>query len=183
MLRTATPYSGITPMEHGNYRWFVNYITNNLEDITISIKNLNQMITAHIHKMVDMIDITYPEVLANIRMYNDTEQNNNIFNGGFTNRGDVYAMENKMFVSNPMISKPESKSNTLSMIEFNRIFNPKNLNIPQLLDAYLRTLNLGEQTISAGINSVKVNMGGKKHKEKTKRRRVYRSKKTYRRRR
>lgn len=194
MLRTATPFSGITPMEHGNYRWFVNYITNNLEDITISIKNLNQMITAHIHKMVDMIDITYPEVLANIRMYNDTEQNNNIFNGGFTNRGDVYAIENKMFVSNPMISKPDSKSNTLSMIEFNRIFNPKNLNIPQLLDAYLRTLNLGEQTISAGINSVKVNMGGKKrkrssrnkkrkHKEKTKRRRVYRSKKTYRRRR
>ena len=194
MLRTATPFSGITPMEHGNYRWFVNYITNNLEDITISIKNLNQMITAHIHNMVDMIDITYPEVLARIRTYNDTEQHNNIFNGGFTNRGDVYAVENKMFVSNPMISKPESKSNTLSMIEFNRIFNPNNLNIPQLLDAYLRTLHLGEQAISAGINSVKVNMGGKKrkrssrnkkrkHKEKTKRRRVFRSKKTYKRRR
>ena len=194
MLRTATPFSGITPMEHGNYRWFVNYITNNLEDITISIKNLNQMITFHIHNMVDMIDITYPEVLARIRTYNDTEQHNNIFNGGFTNREVVYATDNTMFVSNPIISKPDSKSKTLSIIEFNRIFNPNNLNIPQLLDAYLRTLNLGEQTISTGINSVKVNMGGKKrkrssrnkkrkHKEKTKRRRVYRSKKTYRRRR
>ena len=192
MLRTATPFSGITPMEHGNYRWFVNYITNNLEDITISIKNLNQMITAHIHKMVDMIDITYPEVLANIRMYNDTEQHNNIFNGGFANRGDVYAMENKMFVSNPMISKHESKSNMLSMIEFNRIFNSNNLDISQLLDAYLRTLRLGEESIRVGIKSVKGKKGGKKqkrpsknrkrkHKQKTKRRHMYRSKKTYKR--
>ena len=189
MLRTATPYSGITPMEHGNYRWFVNYITNNLEDITISIKNLNQMITAHIHKMVDMIDIRYPEVLANIRMYNDTEQHTNIFNGGFKNRNDVYEVENKMFVSNPMISKPDSK--VLSMIEFNRIFNPKNLNIPQLLDAYLRTLHLGEETIQVGIKRVKGKMGGKKQKrssrnrtrkQKIKRRRAYRSKKSYRRR-
>ena len=191
MLRTATPFSGITPMEHGNYRWFVNYITNNLEDITISIKNLNQMITAHIHKMVDMIDITYPEVLANIRMYNDTEQHNNIFNGGFANRGDVYAMENKMFVSNPMISKPESKSNMLSMIEFNRIFNSNNLDISQLLDAYLRTLRLGEESIRVGIKSVKGKKGGKKQKrssrnrtrkQKIKRRRAYRSKKSYKRR-
>ena len=189
MLRTATPYSGITPMEHGNYRWFVNYITNNLEDITISIKNLNQMITAHIHKMVDMIDIRYPEVLANIRMYNDTEQHTNIFNGGFKNRNDVYEVENKMFVSNPMISKPDSK--VLSMIEFNRIFNPNNLNIPQLLDAYLRTLHLGEETIQVGIKRVKGKMGGKKQKrssrnrtrkQKIKRRRAYRSKKSYRRR-
>ena len=194
MLHTETPFSGMTPMGHSNYRWFVNYITNNLEDITISIKNLNQMITTHIHKMVDMIDITYPEVLANIRMYNDTERHSNIFNGGFTNRGDVYAMENKMLVSNPIMSKPESKSKTLSIIEFNHIFNPKNLNIPQLLDAYLRTLNLGEQTILAGIKRVKGKIGGKKqkrtsrnkkrkYKQKTKRRRSYRSKKTYRRRR
>jgi len=192
MLRTATPYSGITPMEHGNYRWFVNYITNNLEEITISIKNLNQMITAHIHKMVDMIDITYPEVLANIRMYNDTEQHTNIFNGGFKNRDDAYEVENKMFVSNTMMSKPESKSNTLSMSEFNHIFNPNNLNVPQLLDAYLRTLRLGEESIRAGIISVKGKMGGKKQKrgsrnrkrrriQKTRRRRVYRSKKTHRR--
>ena len=189
MLRTATPYSGITPMEHGNYRWFVNYITNNLEDITISIKNLNQMITTHIHKMVDMIDIRYPEVLANIRMYNDTEQHTNIFNGGFKNRNDVYEVENKMFVSNPMISKPDSK--VLSMIEFNRIFNPNNLNIPQLLDAYLRTLHLGEETIQVGIKRVKGKMGGKKQKrssrnrtrkQKIKRRRAYRSKKSYKRR-
>ena len=189
MLRTATPYSGITPMEHGNYRWFVNYITNNLEDITISIKNLNQMITAHIHKMVDMIDIRYPEVLANIRMYNDTEQHTNIFNGGFKNRDDVYEVENKMFVSNSMISKPDSK--VLSMIEFNRIFNPNNLNIPQLLEAYLHTLHLGEETIQVGIKRVKGKMGGKKQKrssrnrtrkQKIKRRRAYRSKKSYRRR-
>jgi hypothetical protein len=192
MLDTKTPFSSITPREHRNYRWFVNYITNNLEDITISIKNLNQMITAHIHKMVDMIDITYPEVLARIRTYNDTEQHNNIFNGGFKNHDDVYEVENKMFVSNPMMSKPESKSKTLSIIEFNRIFNPNNLNIPQLLDAYLRTLNLGEQTISSGIKSVKGKKGGKKqkrpsqnrkrkHKQKTKRRHMYRSKKTYKR--
>ena len=189
MLRTATPYSGITPMEHGNYRWFVNYITNNLEDITISIKNLNQMITFHIHNMVDMIDITYPEVLARIRTYNDTEQHNNIFNGGFKNRNDVYEVENKMFVSNPIISKPDSK--VLSMIEFNRIFNPNNLNIPQLLDAYLRTLHLGEETIQVGIKRVKGKMGGKKQKrssrnrtrkQKIKRRRAYRGKKSYRRR-
>ena len=193
MLRTATPFSGVTPMEHGNYRWFVNYITNNLEDITISLKNLNQTITAHIHNMVDMIDITYPEVLARIRTYNDTEQHNNIFNGGFKNRDDAYEVENKMFVSNTMMSKPESKSNTLSMSEFNHIFNPNNLNIPQLLDAYLRTLRLGEESIRAGIISVKGKMGGKKQKrgsrnrkrrriQKTRRRRVYRSKKTYRRR-
>jgi hypothetical protein len=76
-------------------------------------------------------------------------------------------------------------------MEFNHIFNPKNLNIPQLLDAYLRTLDLGEQTIQAGIKSIKGKMGGKKQKgssrnrkrkQKTRRRRVYRSKKTYKRR-
>ena len=125
-------------------------------------------------------------------MYNDTEQHNNIFNGGFTNREVVYATDNKMFVSNPMMSKPESKSKTLPMIEFKEIFNPNNLDIPQLLDAYLRTLNLGEQTISSGIKSVKGKKGGKKqkrpsknrkrkHKQKTKRRHMYRSKKTYKR--
>ena len=88
-------------------------------------------------------------------------------------------------------SKPESKSKTLSMIEFKEIFNPNNLNIPQLLDAYLRTLHLGEETIQVGIKSVKGKMGGKKQKrssrnrtrkQKIKRRRAYRSKKSYRRR-
>ena len=122
-------------------------------------------------------------------MYNDTEQHTNIFNGGFKNRNDVYEVENKMFVSNPMISKPDSK--VLSMIEFNRIFNPNNLNIPQLLDAYLRTLHLGEETIQVGIKRVKGKMGGKKQKrssrnrtrkQKIKRRRAYRSKKSYKRR-
>jgi hypothetical protein len=86
----------------------------------------------------------------------------------------------------------KSKSNTLSMIEFKEIFNPNNLDIPQLLEAYLHTLNLGEQSIQTGIKSVKSKMGGKKQKrasrnrtrnhiQKTKRRRAYRSKKSYRR--
>jgi hypothetical protein len=85
--------------------------------------------------------------------------------------------------------KPVSKSKTLSTIEFNRIFNPKNLNIPQLLDAYLRTLHLGEQSIKEGIKNVKGKMGGKKQKRssrnrkrKTKRRHAFRSKKSHRRR-
>jgi hypothetical protein len=147
------------------------------------------MITAHVHKMLDMINITYPEVLARIRTYNDTEQHNNIFNGGFVNatQRDVYAMKNNMLVSNPIISKSDSKSKTLSMSEFNHIFNPQNLDIPQLLNAYLRTLNLGQQTINQGIKSIKGKKGGKRQKRssqnrkrKTKRR-VYRSKKSYRR--
>jgi hypothetical protein len=189
MLDTKTPFSSMTPREHRNYRWFVNYITNNLEDITISVKNLNTMITAHVHKMVDMVNITYPEVLANIRTYNDTTIHSNIFNGGFVNatQRDVYGMKNNMLVSNPIISKSDSKSKTLSMSEFNHIFNPQNLDIPQLLNAYLRTLNLGQQTINQGIKSIKGKKGGKRQKRssqnrkrKTKRR-VYRSKKSYRR--
>jgi hypothetical protein len=86
----------------------------------------------------------------------------------------------------------KSKSKTPSMIEFKEIFNPNNLDIPQLLKSYLHTLNLGEQTIKAGIKSAKGKMGGKKQKrasrnrtrshiQKTKRRRAYRSKKSYRR--
>jgi hypothetical protein len=92
-----------------------------------------------------------------------------------------------MLVSNPIISKSDSKSKTLSMSEFNHIFNPQNLDIPQLLNAYLRTLNLGQQTINQGIKSIKGKKGGKRQKRssqnrkrKTKRR-VYRSKKSYRR--
>ena len=80
----------------------------------------------------------------------------------------------------------EPKSKPISMIEFNHIFNPNKLDIPQLLDAYLRTLHLGE--LSKGV---KGKMGGKKqkkasrnrkrsHKQKTKRRHVYRNKKTHR---
>jgi hypothetical protein len=139
--------------------------------------------------MVDMVNIKYPEVLANIRTYNDTTIHSNIFNGGFVNatQRDVYGMKNNMLVSNPIISKSDSKSKTLSMSEFNHIFNPQNLDIPQLLNAYLRTLNLGQQTINQGIKSIKGKKGGKRQKRssqnrkrKTKRR-VYRSKKSYRR--
>ena len=86
----------------------------------------------------------------------------------------------------------KSVSKSMTILEFNHIFNPKNLDIPQLLGAYLRTLNLGEQSIQAGIKNVKAKMGGnkqkrlsrnKRRKQKTKRLHVYRNKKTYKRRR
>jgi hypothetical protein len=190
MLQTETPFSSMTPLQHRNYRWFVDYITNNLQDVTISLKNLNQLVTAHNHKIIDMINIKYPDVLANIRTYNDTELHSNIFTGGFTNAAheDIYMIENNMLVNNSMTSKPESNSTMISMIEFDHVFNPNKLNVPQLLDAYLRTLNLGEQSINTALHNIKVKIGGKKHKKESRnkkrktKRRVYRNKKSSRRR-
>jgi hypothetical protein len=149
----------------------------------------------HSTAMIHMIRTTYPELLVQIRAYNKTIGNENIFYGGFKNTNQIEDVmtpyiQNKM-LDVKSIYKPVSKSNTLSMIEFNRIFNPNNLNIPQLLDDYLLTLYLGEQTIIGEIKSVKGKMGGKKQKkssqnkrrkQKTKRRPAYRNKKTYKRR-
>ena len=137
-----------------------------------------------------MIQSTYSDVLAQIRAYNATIGSENIFYGGFKNTSQIedpsYKILDVKSMYNPVA---KSKSNTLSMIEFNHIFNPKNLDIPLLLDAYLHTLNLGEQTIRAGIKSVKGKTGGRKQKRssrnrkrKTKRRHAYRSKKSHRRR-
>jgi hypothetical protein len=188
MRTTRTPATRLTPMEHENYKWFVNYTTN-IENITRAIRRLIKRITSHNEKMIDMIATTYPDVLAQIRTYNGNSQYKNIFYGGLKNASQI---EDVITPAYKMIEvKPEPKS--ISMIEFNRIFNPKNLDIPQLLDAYLRTLHLGEQSIKEGIKSVKGKMGGKKQKrmsrnrtrihiQKTKRRRrAYRSKKSYRR--
>jgi hypothetical protein len=170
-------------MEHENYKWFTNYTTN-IENVSRAIRRLITSITSHNEKMIDMIETTYPDVLAQIRTYNGNSQYKNIFYGGLKNTSQI---EDVITPAYKMIEmKPETKS---SMIEFNHIFNPKKLDIPQLLDAYLRTLNLGEQSIKEGIKSVKGKIGGKKqyrkrkYKEQTKRRQTYRSKKSYKRRR
>jgi hypothetical protein len=194
MRTTRTPSTGLTPMQHENYKWFVNYTTNNDDNITKAIRNLINIIDSHNEEMIRMIETTYPAVLTQIRAYNDNDRYRNIFYGGFKNAIQTEDVIRPVYIQNKMIDmKLESKSKTLSMVEFKQIFNPNNLNIPQLLDAYLRTLDLGEQTIQAGIKSVKGKMGGKKQKkssrnkkrshiQKTRRRRVYRSKKTYKRR-
>jgi hypothetical protein len=139
--------------------------------------------------MIDMIQSTYPDVLAQIRAYNATMGSENIFYGGLKNASQLEDVITP-YIQNKMLDvKPVSKSKTLSTIEFNHIFNPNNLDIPQLLDAYLHTLNLGEQTMRAGIKSVKGKTGGRKQKRasrnrkrKTKRRHAYRSKKSHKRR-
>jgi hypothetical protein len=175
-------------MEHDNYKWFVNYTTN-IENVSRAIRRLITSITSHNERMIDMIETTYPEVLAQIRTYNSNDQYKNIFYGGLKNATQLEAVITP-YIQNKMLDvKPAYKSEThISMLEFNRIFNPKNLNIPQLLDAYLRTLHLGEQSIKEGIKNVKGKMGGKKQKRSSRnrkrktKRRVYRSKKSHRRR-
>jgi hypothetical protein len=135
--------------------------------------------------MIQMIQSTYPDVLAQIRAYNTTMENENIFYGGLKNASQIEDVMTP-YIQNKMIDvKPASK--LMSIIEFNRIFNPNNLDIPQLLDAYLRTLNLGDQSIKEGIKSIHGKMGGKKQKRSSRKRKqkttrhVYRSKKTHRR--
>jgi hypothetical protein len=193
MRTTRTPFTGLTPMEHENYKWFTNYTTN-IENVSRAIRRLITSITSHNEKMIDMIATTHPDVLAQIRTYNGNSQYKNIFYGGLKNASEIADVITPAYIQNKMLDvkpiyKPESKS--MSMSEFNHIFNPKNLDILQLLDAYLRTLNLGEQSIKQGIKSVKGKTGGKKQKrmprnrtrkQKTKRRSAYRSKKSYRRR-
>jgi hypothetical protein len=197
MRDTRVPFIGITPTEHENYNWFINYINRySRESIVASLDALKQSVSDHSTAMIQMIQSTYPDVLAQIRAYNTTMENENIFYGGFKNASQIetptYKMLDMKSMYNPE-SKSKSKSKTPSMIEFKEIFNPNNLDIQQLLDAYLHTLNLGEQSIKTGIKSVKSKMGGKRqqrpsrnkkrsHIQKTKRRHVYRSKKSYRRR-
>jgi len=185
MRTTRTPFTGLAPMEHDNYKWFVNYTTN-IENVSRAIRRLITSITSHNERMIDMIETTHPEVLTQIRTYNGNDQFKNIFYGGLKYASQIEDVITP-YIQNKMIDvKSVSKS------ELNHIFNPKNLDIPQLLDAYLRTLNLGEQTIKQGIGNVKGKMGGKKQKrslrfrkrkQKTKRRIAYRNKKSYKRRR
>lgn len=168
MLTTETEFSGLTPMEHANYKWFVNYTnnSNNLSSIIQEINNLRESISAHSTQMIDMISTTYPKVLNKIRMYNATETDNtNIFYGGLKNTiqsEDVipYTMNTSL------VGKLVPLSKTISKIEFNNIFNPNNLDIPQLLDAYLRTLYMGQQTIQEGIKSIIDKTGGKKGRKR-----------------
>jgi len=196
MRDTRVPFIEIAPTEHENYNWFINYINRySRESIVASLDALKQSVSDHSTAMIQMIQSTYSDVLAQIRAYNATIGSENIFYGGFKNASqieDVITPAYKMLDVKPY-SKLKLKSNALSMIEFKEIFNPNNLDIPQLLDAYLRTLDLGQQSIQSGIKSIKGKMGGKKQKrssrnrkrshiQKTKRRRVYRSKKSYKRR-
>jgi hypothetical protein len=186
MRDTRVPFIGIAPTEHENYNWFINYINRySRESIVASLDALKQSVSDHSTAMIDMIQSTYPAVLEQIRAYNSTIGNENIFYGGFKNASQI---EDVITPAYKMLHvKPVSKSKAMSMLEFNHIFNPNNLDIPQLLDAYLYTLNLGEQSIKEGIKGVNGKMGGKKQnrkrKQKTKRRHVYRNKKSYKRRR
>ena len=193
MRDTRVPFIGIAPTQHANYNWFINYINLHRASLVDSLDALSKSVSDHSTAMIDMIQSTYPDVLAQIRAYNATIGSENIFYGGFKNASQI---EDAMtpYIQNKMLDvKPVSKSKMLSTIEFNHIFNPNNLDIPQLLDAYLHTLNLGEQTIQAGIKSVKGKTGGRKQKrssrnrkrshiQKTKRRHVFRSKKSHKRR-
>ena len=196
MRDTRVPFIGIAPIEHSNYKWFINYINLYSESVVASLDALRKSVSDHSTAMIHMIQSTYPDVLAQIRAYNAAMGSENIFHGGFKNASQIddvvtpaYKMLDVKSMHNP---DSKSKSKTPSMIEFKEIFNPNNLDIPQLLKSYLHTLNLGEQTIKAGIKSAKGKMGGKKQKrasqnrtrshiQKTKRRRAYRSKKSYRR--
>jgi len=195
MRDTRVPFIGIAPTQHANYNWFIKYINTYRATLVDSLNALSQSVSDHSTAMIHMIQTTYPEVLAQIRAYNTTIGNENIFYGGFNNTSqieDVITPSYKM-IDVKRVSK--SKSNILSMIEFKEIFNPNNLNIPELLDSYLHTLNLGEQSIQRGIKSIKGKMGGKKQKRSSRnrkrrhiqqtkrRRRTYRSKKSYKRRR
>lgn len=192
MRDTRVPFIGIAPTEHKNYNWFINYINLYSESVVASFNALSQAVSQHSTAMIHMIQSTYLDVLTQIRAYNATMGSENIFYGGFKNASQIEDIITPTYIQNKMLDvKPISKSKTLSMLEFNHIFNPNNLDIPQLLDAYLHTLHLGEETIQAGIRSIKSKIGGKKqkrssrnrkHKQKTKRRAVYRSKKSYRRR-
>ena len=198
MRDTRVPFIGIAPTQHENYNWFINYINRySRESIVASLDALKQSVSDHSTAMINMIQSTYPAVLEQIRAYNATTGSENIFYGGLKNASQIEDVITPAYIQNKMLDvkpmyKSVSKSKTLSMIEFNHIFNPKNLDISQLLDAYLRTLNLGEQSIQAGNKNVKGKMGGKKQKrssrnkrrkKQTKRRYVYNSKKTYKRRR
>ena len=189
MRDTQVPFIGIAPTQHANYNWFINYINLHRASLVDSLDALSKSVSDHSTAMIDMIQSTYPDVLAQIRAYNATMGSENIFYGGLKNASQLEDVITP-YIQNKMLDvKPVSKSKTLSTIEFNHIFNPNNLDIPQLLDAYLHTLNLGEQTMRAGIKSVKGKTGGRKQKRasrnrkrKTKRRHAYRSKKSHKRR-
>lgn len=163
MLQTRVPFTNILPIEHVNYKWLQEYITTYGTNIVDTFKELSSQIINHNSLMIDMIQNTYPDILSQIRNYNGATTNNNIFSGGF-----VSNIEN---VPNEMIMQTSPKNNiyvkpvdTISITQFNNIFNPKKLDIFKLKDAYLRTLNLGQQTISGGIKSIKGRKGGKKPK-------------------
>ena len=189
MRDTQVPFIGIAPTQHANYNWFINYINLHRASLVDSLDALSKSVSDHSTAMIDMIQSTYPDVLAQIRAYNATMGSENIFYGGLKNASQLEDVITP-YIQNKMLDvKPVSKSKTLSTIEFNHIFNPNNLDIPQLLDAYLHTLNLGEQTMREGIKSVKGKTGGRKQKRssrnrkrKTKRRHAYRSKKSHKRR-
>ena len=86
MRDTRVPFIGIAPTQHANYNWFINYINRySRESIVDSLNALSQAVSDHSTAMIQMIQTTYSDVLAQIRAYNATIGNENIFYGGFKN--------------------------------------------------------------------------------------------------
>jgi hypothetical protein len=165
MLQTRVPFTNVLPIEHANYKWLQEYITATGANIADTFKELFSQIMAHNSLMIDMIQNMHPDILSQIRSYNGTTTNNNIFSGGF-----VSNIEN---APNEMIVQTRSKNNmyikqanTISITQFNSIFNPNKLNILKLKDAYLHTLMLGDKSIKYGTKQIDMARGGKKRRKR-----------------
>lgn len=184
MLNTPVETSRVIPINHPNYKWLKNYVELPSDHIAEAYDILHESISSHSTSMMNMIENTHPYLLAQIRTYNTTAENTNIFYGGKENAvltHDVIPYNGSYTKSLLVDEKISPNVKSMSMIELNHIFNPNNLDISQLLDAYLRTLRLGEQTM---IEYIKSNKGGK-NKRKASRKRKYKTKqrmRTYKRR-
>ena len=163
MLNTPVPSTNVLPIEHANYKWLQRYIEQHQENIENTINELSRQINTHNSNMINMIQNTYPNILAQIRSYVNTPTNSNTFTGGFIL--DEQRTTNGITIQNK--SKTDIKpSYSISVDKFNSIFNPNNLDILKLKDDYLHTLMLGYTSIKYGKKQMGIYVGGKKRRKR-----------------
>jgi hypothetical protein len=176
MLRTRVPVSNVVPSDHNNYKWLARYIDTYEETLEMSIKQLIQKIELHNKTMISMTQEMYPEILQQIRNYNNTTIHDNVFRGGFIQ--DTQVVSNELTIQNTHKENIDQKAvKNMSVNEFNAIFNPQKIDMNKLKDEYLHTLMLGEMSIKEVLKQ-KTTTGGrkqKKHKSRTKRQRKHKS--------
>ena len=176
MLRTRVPANNVVPSNHDNYKWLARYIDTYGETLEMSIKQLIHQIELHTKTMISMTQEMYPELLQQIRNYNNTTIHDNVFRGGFIQ--DTQVISNELTIQNTHKENIDQKEvKNMSVNEFNAIFNPQKIDMNKLKDEYLHTLMLGEMSIKEVLKQ-KTTTGGrkqKKHKSRTKRQRKHKS--------
>lgn len=167
MLQTRVPYNKVVPIEHANYQWLKEYITTHGTTLEDTFKELSSSIIKHNRLIINMVQTTYPAVLSQIRNYNTTTGNTNIFTGGFISNVESMANKTSMQITASKNNMLSPTAETMSIPQFNNIFNPNKLDILKLKDAYLRTLMLGNKAITDGTKKTDdVAKGGKKRRKR-----------------